>query len=174
MQVVSIAGRAAPSIEGPLEALAGAAPGKPVSIKVRDAGAEKDVRVTPVPAIVAPIPAQRAQGLLLPDVARLDVLRIAGSENERAAASVRVALLLAAAGTDELAAQALDRVTVDERLDPAGDAWGTVLYVQEAVARRLGRKDVAQTVHAQWSVLKQARLGGRLGPPLAAAGEMAD
>ena len=174
MQVVSIAGRAAPSIEGPLEALAGAAPGKPVPIKVRDAGGEKDVRVTPVPAIVAPIPAQRAQGLLLPDVARLDVLRIAGSENERAAASVRVALLLAAAGTDELAAQALDRVTVDERLDPAGDAWGTVLYVQEAVARRLGRKDVAQTVHAQWSVLKQARLGGRLGPPLAAAGEMAD
>jgi hypothetical protein len=107
-------------------------------------------------------------------VARLDVLRIAGSESERAAASVRAALLLAAAGADELAAQALDRVTVDERLDPAGDAWGTVLYVQETVARRLGRKDVAQTVHAQWSALKEARLGGRLGPPLAAAGGTAD
>jgi hypothetical protein len=174
MQVVSIAGRSAAAIEGPLEALAGAAPGKPVAIKVRDAGVEKDLKVTPVPAIDAPIPAQRAQGLLLPDVARLDVLRIAGSESERAAASVRAALLLAAAGADELAAQALDRVTVDERLDPAGDAWGTVLYVQETVARRLGRKDVAQTVHAQWSALKEARLGGRLGPPLAAAGETAD
>jgi hypothetical protein len=174
MQVVSIAGRAAAAIEGPLEGLAGAAPGKPIVIKVRDAGVEKDLKVAPVPAIDAPIPAQRAQGLLLPDVARLDVLRIAGSESERAAASVRAALLLAAAGADELAAQALDRVTVDERLDPAGDAWGTVLYVQETVARRLGRKDVAQTVHAQWSALKEARLGGRLGPPLAAAGGTAD
>ncbi|MBP1611705.1 MAG: hypothetical protein H6Q01_368 [Acidobacteria bacterium] len=174
MQVVSVAGRAAASIEGPLESLAGAVPGKPVPIKVRGAGGEKELKVTPVPAINAPIPALRARGLLLPDVARLDVLRIAGSEDERAAASVRAALLLAAAGADELAAQALDRVTVDERLDPAGDAWGTVLYVQETVARRLGRKDVAQAVHAQWSTLKEARLGGRLGPPLAAAGGTAD
>jgi hypothetical protein len=174
MQVVSIAGRAAASIEGPLESLAGAAPGKAVPIKVRDAGGEKELTVTPVPAIDAPIPAQLAQGLLLPEVARLDALRLAGSEDERAAASVRAALLLAAAGADELAAQALDRVTVDQRLDPAGDAWGTVLYVQEAVARRLGRKDVAQTVHSQWSALKQARLGGRLGPSLEVAGEAAD
>ncbi len=170
MQVLAIGGRGAEAFEGPLEKLAGAAPGKPVEIRVRDTGGETDRKITPVPAIDAPNPAQRAQGLLLPDVARLDVLRVAGSESERAAASVRAALLLSAAGADELAAQALDRVTVDERLDPAGDAWGTVLYVQETVARRLGRKDLAQAAHAQWAVLKEARLGGRLGPPLAAAG----
>ncbi|MCU0222825.1 MAG: hypothetical protein MUF27_01870 [Acidobacteria bacterium] len=174
MRVLAIAGRVPGAAEGPLESLPGAVPGKPVPVKVRDGLGEKELRITPVPAIDAPLPAQRAQGLLLPDIARLDALRVAGREAERAAASVRAALLLAAAGADEAAAQALDRVTVDERLDPAGDAWGTVLFVQEAVARRLGRKDVAQAVHAQWAALREARLGGRLGPPLAAAVGAAD
>jgi hypothetical protein len=174
MQIVSIDGRPATGGEGPLESRAGAVPGKTVPIKVRTAAGERELRIVPIAAIDAPLPARWAHAMLLPEIARLDALRVAGREDERAAAAVRSALLAAAAGADEHAAQALDRVTVDERLDPAGDAWGTVLYVQESVARRLGRKDVAQTVHAQWTALKEARLGGRLGPPLAAAGSAVD
>lgn len=172
MQVLGVDGEDARRLATPLEALPGAQPGKPVFLRVRRAGAEageEEIKIAPVAAIDAPNPRQLARGMLLPDVARLSVLKIAGSEEERAAASVRAALLLAAAGRDELAAQALDRVTVDERLDPAGDAWGTVLFVQETVARRLKRADLAAGLRRQWQALGSARLGGRLGPPLAAA-----
>lgn len=172
MVVLAVDGADARTLDSPLERLPGAQPGKPVFLRVRSLGSEggeQEIKIAPAAAIDAPNPKVFARGMLLPDVARLSVLKIAGTDEERAAGSVRAALLLAAAGRDEMAALALDRVTVDERLDPAGDAWGTVLFVQEAVARRLKREDLAASLRRQWETLKAARLGGRLGPPLAAA-----
>lgn len=148
----------------------------PVVFRVVDKGTERAVEVAPVTVVFTPDPAtlQGEPGrLLLPALARAEGLRAAGTPHERVAAGAFHALALAALGADDEAPNALDRAVVDRALDPAGDARGTIAFVLERLLRRLDRRDFANEVRARWTVLPDARLGGRRGPPLRAAAERA-
>lgn len=169
--VVAVAGK-------PLASLAEIPPvtelpiGTPLVLRVADAKGERDVQVTPIPAVHAPNPAvlaREAGVFLLPLVARAEVARVAGTPVERQAGSLVAGLALVAAGLPAEAAPVLDRAAIDESLDPAGDARGTQFYVLEQVLLRIGRKDYAAEVRARWTPLDRARLGGRGGPALGAA-----
>lgn len=177
------AGQTVVSVNGkPLAGLADFAPledaataDAPLVLRVSDAAGEREVRIVPVANVWAPNPAAlRGQPglLLLPLIARAELARVAGAPAERVGCAALVGFALAATGQAADAAAALDRAVIDDALDPAQDARGTVAYVLERLLRRIGRADYAAEVHARWVQLDRARLGGRSGPPLRAAQDL--
>ncbi|MBP7148281.1 MAG: PDZ domain-containing protein [Acidobacteria bacterium] len=151
-------------------------PGVALKLTVRPGGEPREVELTPLAVVDAPLPAVLDRGLLLGQLAWLTVVRAAGEPKERMAAGPRFALTLAALGRNEEAAGALDLASVDAENDPAQDARATVLWVQERLLRALGRAAYADEVRARGAAMatEGARLGGRNGPPLRFAPESPD
>ncbi len=143
-----------------------AEPMAPLTLSLSFGSQRIETQLAPVTTIAVPTPPALAGKSLLPQLARCEVLRVAGDPLQTMACAVHAGMILVALGRDEEAATTLDRAAIDVNADPAGDVRGTVAFELERLLRRTGRTDYAEEVHGRWIALVTARYGGRNGPPL--------
>ena len=137
-----------------------------LAVEVLAGSQRKTVPVAVVPNLTVSTPASWRDRFLLPPLAHAEVDRIAGTGSRRLHGSLTIGMILASLGRTEPAALALDRASIDETMDPSGDARGTVLFVLERLFRELGNVEYATEIAARRSGLKDVRFGGRGGAPL--------
>lgn len=152
------------------ELLALVKPGTELKLGLLKGTARSELTIKPSVSVYAPAPRTVKNQVLLPQLARTSLWIATGEPIEKMAGTVQSALILAALSPDSAAATALDRATLDTSFDPAGDVRGTIGYSLWDILKKLGRTDFAAEVHARWTALPDARLGGRKGPPLRHAG----
>jgi hypothetical protein len=139
--------------------------GAQLQLRLEAPDGEREVTIDVARNVTAPHPGELEAGFLVPHLALAEVQRVSGSPADRVAGAFHAGLLLAALGAERAAATALDRASLDEEFDPSGDARGTALWMLERILRRLG-DTYADEVQTRLGTLRDARLGGRTGPPL--------
>ncbi len=140
-------------------------PGR-LTMEMHDGSETKDISVAIAPNLRVSTPAYWRGRFLLPSLAHAELDRLAGAGAARLHGSLTIGMILASLGRAEDAALALDRASIDEAMDPSGDARGTVLFVLERLFRELGNLEYAGEIAARWRRLDDARFGGRDGAPL--------
>lgn len=150
--------------------LSGALPsrwdGTPITLQRERDGARQELTLTPSLWVYAPLPAAFPDSARLAHWARTTVWSVVGSPAETMAAPAQAGLILYSFGRVSDAVAALDRVAIDQALDPAGDARASAAWVQESLLRAAARDEFADEVQQRWTKFPLARLGGRRGPPL--------
>ncbi len=167
MELRSFAGTSVSSVAEFNQRLAALDPGQEVELVLADAKAERTIRVTPLRNLRVAVAEADAKDFALPALARAEADRKTGRALVKLAASIRAGMILARLGRTREAATLLDGAEIGDEVDPSQDARGTVSLVLERLMRQLDDGEgYASEIAARRQALREARFGGRAGPPL--------